>query len=44
LWINSFVFILLSTIQLVSTTLILYFSYKYQDTCGFHAQIKKNKN
>lgn len=41
--IKSPVFILLSSIQLVATVLILFFSNKYKGTCAFHAHPQQNK-
>ena len=36
----SFVFILLSSLQLVATFLILFYSEKYKGMCAFHAHLK----
>jgi uncharacterized protein with PQ loop repeat len=37
--IKATVFILLSSIQLVSTLLIIFFSNRYKGTCAFHARL-----
>ena len=41
---KSFIFILLSSIQVVSTFLIIFFSNKYKGTCTLHEPLSSKKN